>query len=101
MKLSAETEALAVRLMGRCEALFTGTAEVLRHFIEGSADNEILVKNLIQNLDLFETVYGEGTGERIFWIMFRHKGLDGSTGLEKACTFARMRCGNVTGLPEG
>jgi hypothetical protein len=84
--------------MERCEELFKGTAEVLRHFIEGAADNEILVQNLIQNLGLFEAVYGEGSGERIFWVMFRHRGIEGSTGLEKAEAFARGRCGNTTGL---
>jgi hypothetical protein len=97
-RLSGETEQLTIRLMERCEELFKGTAEVLRHFIEGAADNEILVQNLIQNLGLFEAVYGEGSGERIFWVMFRHRGIEGSTGLEKAEAFARGRCGNTTGL---
>jgi hypothetical protein len=99
MNLSAETEGMTVRLMERCESLFRGTAEVLRHFIEGSAENEILVQNLLQNVGLFDTVYGEGAAERIFWVMFRRKGLDGSTGLEKATAFTRERCGNTAGIP--
>ncbi len=98
-KLSAETEQLTIRLMERCEELFRGTAEVLRHFIEGAADNEVLVQNLVQNLSLLEAVYGPGSGEKIFWVMFRRRGVEGSTGLDKAAAFARSRCGNVTGLP--
>ncbi len=98
-KLSAETEQLTVRLMERCEELFKGTAEVLRHFIEGASDNEVLVQNLVQNLSLLEAVYGAGSGEKIFWVMFRHRGIEGTTGLEKAAAFARSRCGNITGLP--
>ena len=99
LNLSTETEELTVRLMERCESLFRGTAEVLRHFMEGSAENEILVQNLLQNVGLFEKVYGEGAAERIFWVMFRHKGIEGSTGLEKATAFTRERCGNTSGIP--
>ncbi len=99
LKVTADTEELTLRLMERCEALFKGTAEVIRHLIESTRENEILVQNLLQNVDLLEKVYGEGSAERIFQAICRHKRLDGRTGLEKAVNYARTRCGNVTGLP--
>jgi hypothetical protein len=98
-KVSADTQDLILRLMERCNALFQGTAEVMRHFIEGASENEVLIQNLLQNTDLLEKVYGEGAAERIFWTLCGHKKLEGRTGLEKAAGFARLRCGNVTGIP--
>jgi hypothetical protein len=100
MKVSAETEELIFRFMVRCESLFKGTAEVIRRFIEGAGENEILIQNLLQNIDLLEKVYGEGSAEKIFWVLCRHKRVEGQTGLEKALNFARARCGNVTGLSD-
>jgi hypothetical protein len=100
MKVSAETEELAFRFMQRCDSLFTGTAEVIRHFIEGAGDNEVLIQNLLQNVDLLEKVYGDASAERIFWALCGHKKCEGRTGLEKAVNFARQKCGNVTGLPQ-
>ncbi len=99
MKVNAETEELIFRFMVRCESLFKGTAEVMRSFIEGAGENEILIQNLLQNVALLEKVYGEGSAERIFWALCRHKRVEGQTGLEKAANFARAKCGNVTGLP--
>jgi hypothetical protein len=99
MKVSAETEELAFRFMQRCDSLFIGTAEVIRHFIEGAGDNEVLIQNLLQNIGLLEQVYGQDSAERIFWALCRHKKCEGRTGLEKAMSFARQKCGNVTGLP--
>ncbi len=98
MKVGSDTEELIHRLMERCESLFKGTAEVIWHFIESSGENEVLVQNLLLNVDLFEKVYGEGSSERIFWILCRHKKLDGRTGREKAVNYARLRCGNVSGI---
>ena len=99
MKVSAETEELAFRFMQRCDSLFEGTAEVIRHFIEGAGDNEVLIQNLLQNVELLEKVYGENSAEQIFWVLCRRKKCEGRTGLEKAMNFARQKCGNVTGLP--
>ena len=99
MKVSAETEELIFRFMVRCESLFKGTAEAIRRFIEGATENEILIMNLVQNVDLLEKVYGQGSAEKIFWVLCRHKRVEGQTGLERALCFSRMKCGNVTGLP--
>jgi hypothetical protein len=99
MKVNAETEELIFRYMMRSESLFKGTAEVIRNFIEGSGENGVLIQNLLQNTDLLEKVYGDGAAEKIFWILCRHKRLEGHTGIEKALSFARARCGNITGLP--
>jgi hypothetical protein len=99
MKLSVETRDLTLRIVERCQQLFGETAEVLRHFIESAGENEILVQNLLMSLELFERVYGQGAAEKVFWAMFRRKGVEGSTGMEKAVSFARGRCGNVEGLP--
>jgi hypothetical protein len=99
MKVNAETEELIFRYMVRCESLFKGTADVIRNFIEGAGDNEILIQNLLQNADLLEKVYGKNSAERIFWVLCRHKKIEGRTGLEKALNFAKTRCGNITGLP--
>jgi hypothetical protein len=99
MKVSAETEELAFRFMQRCDSLFAGTAEAIRHYVEGAGDNEVLIQNLLQNVDLLESVYGRDSAERIFWILCRHKKCEGRTGLEKAMNYALQKCGNVTGLP--
>jgi hypothetical protein len=84
----------------RCEALFAGTAEVIRHFMASARDNEILIQNLVQNRDLLEQVYGEGAAERIFSELCKGKAYTGRTGLERALNFARAKCGNVTALKE-
>jgi hypothetical protein len=100
MKVSAETEELIFRFMVRCESLFKGTAEAIRRFIEGATENEILIMNLLQNIELLEKVYGQGSAEKIFWVLCRHKRVEGQTGLERAVAFAKSKCGNVTGLPD-
>ena len=56
VKLAAEAEELAVRVMERCEALFAGTADVIRNFLASQSDNEILVLNLLEHRDLVEKV---------------------------------------------
>jgi hypothetical protein len=99
MKVSAETEELAFRFMQRSDALFTGTAEVIRHFIEGAGDNEVLILNLLQNVELLEKVYGPDSAEKIFSALCRHKKCEGRTGLEKATSYAMQKCGNLSGLP--
>ena len=98
-QLYTETEALAGRMVERCEELFAGAAEALRRFISSTADNEILVLNLLQNIDLLEQVFGAGSAEGIFSDLCRGKRLAGRTGMEKAAAFAKTKCGNVTGLP--
>jgi hypothetical protein len=100
VKFAAESEELALRVAERCEALFAGTAEVIRHFMASARDNEILIQNLVQNRDLLEQVYGEGAAERIFSELCKGKGYTGRTGLERALNFARAKCGNITALKE-
>ena len=72
---------------------------MLRRFMASGDDNEILVLNLLQNADLLEQVYGDGSAEAIFTDLCRGRRLAGKTGTEKAVTYVRARCGNITGLP--
>jgi hypothetical protein len=85
--------------MERCEALFAGTAEVIRHYVVSANENEILVLNLLTNRGLVEKVYGAGSAERIFSELCKGRGFSGKTGLERATNFARSKCGNVSALP--
>jgi hypothetical protein len=98
VKFTAESEELALRMVERCEALFAGTAEVIRHFMASAKDNEILIQNLVQNRDLLEQVYGDGAAEQIFSDLCKGKGYTGKTGLERALNYARAKCGNITAL---
>jgi hypothetical protein len=98
-RIAADSEELAMRVMERCEALFAGTAEVIRHFVVSACDNEILVLNLLENRGLMESVYGEGSSERIFSELCKGKAFSGATGLERALNYARSKCGNVSALP--
>jgi hypothetical protein len=100
VKFAAESEELALRVAERCEALFEGTAEVIRHFMASARDNEVLIQNLVQNRELLERVYGEGAAEQIFSELCKGKGYTGRTGLERALNFARAKCGNITALRE-
>jgi len=100
VRFAAESEELALRVAERCEALFVGTAEVIRHFMASARDNEILIQNLVQNRGLLDQVYGEGAAERIFSELCRGKGYTGRTGLERAMNFVRAKCGNITALKE-
>jgi hypothetical protein len=84
--------------MERCEALFAGTADVIRNFVASQSDNEILVLNLLEHRDLIEKVYGEGSAESIFWEMCKGRGFTGRSGLERAINFARTKCGNTSAL---
>jgi hypothetical protein len=99
VKLAAESEELALRIMERCEALFAGTADVIRNFVASQNDNEILVLNLLEQRDLIEKVYGEGSSEAIFWDLCKGRGFAGRSGLERAVNFARAKCGNATAIP--
>ena len=98
VKLAAEAVDLALRIMERCEALFAGTADVIRNFVASQNDNEILVLNLLEHKDLIEKVYGEGSAESIFWEMCKGRGFTGRSGLERAINFARTKCGNTSAL---
>ncbi len=37
------------RMVARCRDLFQGTAQVILSHLEGAAENEVLVQNLLQN----------------------------------------------------
>lgn len=99
MKIRQETEDLARRMVDRCDQIFRETAAVLRRFLKSGDDNEILLLNLLRSRDLLEKVYGEGASESIFTDLCRGKRLAGKTGTEKALSYVRAKCGNVTGLP--
>jgi hypothetical protein len=98
-QLYGETEALAQRMVERCDELFTEAAEALRHFMAAADNNEILVLNLLQNIELLEQVYGAGSADAIFSDLCKSKRLPGRTGTERAAAFAKAKCGNITGLP--
>ncbi len=96
--LGAETEAMARRMIARCRDLFQGTAQVILSHLEGAAENEVLVQNLLQNRGLLEQVYGRGSAERIFSELCRGRDVAGSTGVERAQSYVRKHCGNTDGL---
>jgi hypothetical protein len=96
--LGAETEATTRRMIARCRDLFQGTAQVILSHLEGAAENEVLVQNLLQNHALLEQVYGRGSAERIFSELCRGREAAGSTGLERAQSYVRKHCGNTDGL---
>ncbi|MGA2479033.1 MAG: hypothetical protein ABSG63_09835 [Spirochaetia bacterium] len=98
VRLAAESRELATRMMERCEALFAGTAVVIRHLMVSANENEILILNLLENQELLEKVYGVGAAESIFSELCRGKGFSGKTGVERALNYARAKCGNVTAL---
>jgi hypothetical protein len=84
----------------RCRSLLRETAEVIRHSVEESSDNEILVLNLLRERALIEQVYGPGSSEEILAHMFRHDETRGGSGSEKALAFAMEKCGNIEALLE-
>jgi len=96
--IASDTQELADVALERCMALFRETAEILRHSIEESAGNEVLVLNLLQERALVEQVYGAGSWETILSHMFRTVGEPGETGAQKAESFVRRSCGNIEGL---
>jgi len=99
-KLGAETEAMSRRMVARCRDLFQGTAQVILSHLEGAAENEVLVQNLLQNRALLEQVYGRGAAERIFSELCRGRDVAGTTGYERAQSYVRKHCGNTDGLTE-
>jgi hypothetical protein len=90
---------MAKVVLGRCEELLDGTAQVIRRFGTSANDNEILILNLLRSKDLVEKVYGEGAAEAIFAELCTGTGFKGRTGTDRALAFVRARCGNVSGLP--
>jgi hypothetical protein len=94
-RLGAETEAMARRMIARCRDLFQGTAQVILSHLEGAAENEVLVQNLLQNRGLLDQVYGRGSAERIFSELCRGRDVAGSTGIERAQSYVRKHCGNL------
>jgi hypothetical protein len=97
-KLGEETEAMARRMIARCRDLFQGTAQVILGHLEGAAENEVLVQNLLENRVLLEQVYGRGAAERIFLELCRGRDVTGATGLERARSYVRRHCGNTDAL---
>ncbi len=100
-KLAVDSAELARVVLGRCEELLEGTAKVIRRFGVSANENEILVLNLLQNRGLVEKVYGAGSAEAIFSELCAGSGFKGRTGVERALSFVRARCGNISGLEPG
>jgi hypothetical protein len=96
--IASDTQELADVALERCMALFRETAEILRHSIEESASNEVLVLNLLTERTLVEQVYGAGSWEEILSHMFHTAGRPGESGAQKAESFVRRACGNIESL---
>ena len=96
--VAAYVRGLAERALERCHDLFLQTAELLRHLIEESGGNEVLVLNLLREQEAVDRVYGKGAAERFFSHMFRKSGKPGTSGLSKALAYARKNCGNTESL---
>jgi hypothetical protein len=98
--IATETGELATIALERCLALFRETAEILRHSIEESGANEVLVLNLLKEKQLVEQVYGEGSWEELLEHMFRTGGGPKQSGAQKAEAFVRRTCGNIESLDD-
>jgi len=96
--ITSDTKELATIALKRCMTLFHETAEILRHSIEESGSNEVLVLNLLKERQLVERVYGPGSWEALLEHMFRSSGEAGMSGVQQAERFVRETCGNVEGL---
>ncbi len=98
--IASDTKELATIALERCMTLFQETAEILRHSIEESGSNEVLVLNLLKERQLVERVYGPGSWEILLGHMFRSSGDAGMSGAQKAERFVRKTCGNVEALDD-
>ena len=98
--IASDTQELAEIALERCMALFRETAEILRHAIEESANNEVLVLNLLKERGLVEQVYGPGSWKTILDYMFQAVGGPEESGAQKAEAFVRSTCGNIEGLED-
>ena len=96
--ITSDTLELAAVAAERCTTLFRETAEILRHAIEETPVNEVLVLNLLREKTMVERVYGEGSWEEILAHMFRTVGARGHSGAQKAEAFVRSVCGNIEAL---
>jgi hypothetical protein len=96
--IASDTLELAAVAAERCTILFRETAEIMRHAIEESPANEVLVLNLLNEKALVERVYGAGSWEGILAHMFRAAGTAGDSGAQKAEAFVRSACGNIEAL---
>ena len=96
--ITSDIKERADRAIEQCNLLFRETAEVLKHHMEESANNEVLVLNLLQNRELAERTYGNGALEEICSEMLKTIDVAGSSGIDKAVNFVRQRSGNVTAL---
>jgi hypothetical protein len=98
--IATDTRELAATAVERCKVLFRETAEILRHSIEESPSNEVLVLNFLKERQLVEKVYGMGSWEAILAHMFRSSGRSEDSGPAKAQAFVKSACGNVEALDE-
>lgn len=81
-----------------CDLLFKGNARILRDYITESGDNEVLTLNLLLNKNMVDNTYGEDEAEDIFSKMYKDKGVDGQSGIEKAKDYVLKNSGNVEEL---
>lgn len=96
--IASDTRELAAIALERCKSLFGETAEIIRHAIEESESNEVLILNLLKERELVEQVYGPGSCEALMNHIFRCAENDRQGGLEKALQFVKDSCGNIEAL---
>lgn len=97
-KILYDTRNHTKMILELCNSLFKETAVVLFYKIQDSVHNEVLILNIVENLELVESLYGEGSGEKIFLKMFEGTDYSEGTGIERAHSFLRNNCGNISGI---
>ena len=97
--ITSDIKERADRAIEQCNSLFRETAEMLRHYVEESADNEVLVLNLLQHRELIEGIYGVGALEELFAQMYDKTDLPGTDGMSRAISYVRQHSGNITAIP--
>ena len=86
----------AKRAIEQCNSLFKETAEVLRHHMEESGTNEVLILNLLKERELVDSTYGADVLEDLFSEMLKTTDITGSSGIEKAINFVKEHSGNTS-----
>jgi len=99
-KIISDTISHTKMVLDICTSLFKETSVVLLYIIQDSGRNEVLILNLLENIELIETIYGKGASERIFSRMFTGIDSTGNSGTEKALNFLKNNCDNISGLPD-
>ena len=96
--LVRDTKRTATRSIERCKSLFERTAEILKHVMKESEENEILILNLIKEKKLLEKIYRPEGVDEIFSDMYKHTDIPGRTGVDRALNYIKKYSGNITGI---